>query len=422
LADILIKNDSMNKIKFIAKLFAMVMISLTFTSTEALAEEKDLLSAEATSMFQDRMNYLGSEFDFKVTPEVQKLINLYLGRHKYGSEKLLGRSGIYFPLIEQRIKDKNLPEELKYIPIIESSLKPYAKSKVGAAGLWQFMYNTGRMMGLKITSVVDERNDPIKSTYAALDYLEMLYDQFDDWTLAIAAYNCGPGNVRKAIRKADSRNFWEIIPYLPKETRRYVPKFIATTYVMTYYAMHDLNPIMDELEENPTTAKVYESLSFRKLAKFLDMDVKSIKQMNPAYLKGYIPKSDEGNHITLPEEKLELLSYELETLVDIIYQPIERPKPVEEIAEEEELEKIPFTREILEIPILLNGDTLSISYVSSDQESNSGQVPSIMNNEGVRRNKVMTLLTIIDRKTFLNDSDFHHKHLSPKIEIHVDLE
>lgn len=417
----------MNKIKLIAKLFAMVLISLTFYSTNLNAEAEDLLSKSASSLIQERMNLLDSEFDFKITPEVQKLINLYLGQHKYGSEKLLGRSGIYFPLIERRILEKNLPEELKYIPIIESSLKPYAKSSVGAAGLWQFMYNTGRMMGLKITSVVDERNDPIKSTYAALDYLEMLYDQFDDWTLALAAYNCGPGNVRKAIRKAGSRNFWDIVPYLPSETRRYVPKFIATTYVMSYYEMHGLNPHTDEINENPTTAMVYESVSFVMIAKALKMDMKTIKQLNPAYLKGYIPKSKEGNHITLPEEDLYNLAFELETLMEVVYQPIERPVLEEEIPTEEE-EQIAFSREILEIPVLVGSDVvynLVISGSDSNQNNNPGQF-SAKDTNADRRNNVMKMMTVIDPRTYVNKyvnkTDFHTSFVAPKIEIQIDLE
>jgi membrane-bound lytic murein transglycosylase D len=412
----------MNKIKFIANLFAIVMISLTFHSTYVYAEAEDLLSEESSNLIQDRMNLLNSEFDFKITPEVQKLINLYLGHHKYGSEKLLGRSGIYFPLIEKRLLEKNLPDELKYIPIIESSLKPYARSSVGAAGLWQFMYNTGRMMGLKITTVVDERNDPIKSTYAALDYLEMLYDQFDDWTLAIAAYNCGPGNVRKAIRKAGSRNFWAIVPYLPTETRRYVPKFVATTYVMSYYAAHGLNPHMDELEQNPTTAKVYDNVSFKMIAQTLKMDMKTIKQLNPAYLKGYIPKSENGYHITLPEVDLYNLAIELETLLDVVYQPIERPKIEEEIAEEEE-KVIPYSRQILDIPIL-ESDISKYNLVSGSDSNNKGQskIVSNKNTDADRRNSTMKMLTVIDRRPFVNKSDYHTSYISQKIQIQVDLE
>lgn len=412
----------MNKIKFIAKLFAMLLISLSFHLTEIHADAENLLSEEASNVLQERMNLLNSQFDFKITPEVQKLINLYLGHHRYGSEMLLGRSGIYFPLIEKRISEKNLPEELKYIPIIESSLKPYAKSKVGAAGLWQFMYNTGRMMGLKITSVVDERNDPIKSTYAALDYLEMLYDQFDDWTLAIAAYNCGPGNVRKAIRKAGSRNFWDIVPYLPTETRRYVPKFIATTYVMSYYAMHGLNPLTEELDENPTTAKIYETLSFSVIAKHLNMDMKTIKQLNPAYLKGYIPKSEEGHHITLPEEDLYNLYAELETLLDVVYQPIKKSVIEDEIADEQE-EEIAYSREIIEIPVLAHNNkayTLT-SGSNSGQNNHTGQMAT-KETIADRRNKMMKMLTVIDRKTFINNSSFHTIYVAPKIEIQIELE
>ena len=191
-------------------------------------------TSELDVTIENRLMSLGSSVDAQYNSEVKKRIHQYTVRQKKTTEILIGRSSIYFNQFEDILREKGLPQDLKFLSVIESGLKPAATSRSGAAGLWQFMRPTGRMMGLKITRNIDERRDVEKSTAAAADYLLHLYERFDDWTLAIAAYNCGPGNMRKAIKKSGSREYLELMKYLPKQTQNYVAKFTAMIYIMHY--------------------------------------------------------------------------------------------------------------------------------------------------------------------------------------------
>ena len=204
-----------------------------------------------------------------------------------------------------------MPTDLKYLSVIESGLKPSATSRSGAAGLWQFMKPTGKMLGLKINSTVDERRDIEKSTRAAADYLKQLYDRFDDWTLAIAAYNCGPGNLRKAIRKSGGKTtYWEIQQYLPRETREYVPKFIAMSYMMNYYYEHDLIPaLVGEELVNTSSAKVFEKMNLKNLSSELSIDFEVVKTLNPSYVTNYIPHTVDGKYnLVLPTPEMRIVA------------------------------------------------------------------------------------------------------------------
>ncbi len=233
--------------------------------------------------------------------DVKKYVNRFLDKDRVGTELLLGRKAIYFPIFEKYVKELNLPKELCNIPIIESSLNPKAKSQVGARGLWQFMPRTARMYGLRIDNYVDERCDPVKSTIAGLTYLKDLHNKYEDWKLAIAAYNCGPGRVSKAIRRANSTQFEKIKKYLPKETRGYVAKFIAMSYITENYFFHDLRPIYPEYTlQFSKTIKVYERTTLKEIAKQTGMDLKIIKKLNPSYWRGIIPPSEDGNFIIIP--------------------------------------------------------------------------------------------------------------------------
>lgn len=350
----------MNKIKFITKAFVIGLISLTIHPHLASADASEY----AIEVLEQRFEMLDGHFDYRLTPEIERLVKAYTAKYRKSTEILLGRSSIYFPLFEKAIAEKGLPQELKFLTIIESNLKPYAKSRVGAAGLWQFMKPTGRMMGLKINRVVDERNDPIKSTQAALNYLSYLYDMFGDWTLAIAAYNCGPGNVKKAIRRGNSKDYWTIRKYLPRETRAYVPKFMAASYLMNYYLDHGLKPAVDNLEENPTTARIYKKTDFKSLARIVDMDVKSIWRLNSMYIRGYIPASEHGYYLTLPEDKLYQFALEAQTEFDIVYQPIEKEEEIAEVVNAPEVE---VSRELVYIP-LIEGITQGAIYPSNQSE------------------------------------------------------
>lgn len=215
---------------------------------------------------------------------VKRFIDLYLNERRMQVEAMLGAGVYYFPLFEQALDLSGLPIELKYLPVIESALNPKAVSRVGATGLWQFMYATGKMYGLQINSLTDERRDPLKSTYAAVKYLKSLYSMFGDWNLAIAAYNCGPGNVNKAIRRSGGkRNFWDIYYFLPRETRSYVPLFIAANYVMTYYAEHGICPAQNNFPPVVDTFMIHQNMHFQQIAEVCQIPMQEIKLLNPHF-------------------------------------------------------------------------------------------------------------------------------------------
>lgn len=218
---------------------------------------------------------------------VQNYIDIYAGR-KEMMGKMLGLSGYYFPIFEKALKSYNIPEEIKYLPIIESSMNPHAVSRVGATGLWQFMFATAKGYGLNMDNFVDERKDPIQASYAAAAYFRDAYDELGDWLLAIAAYNCGMGNVNRAIAKADSRDFWEIRRFLPMETRNYVPAFIAAVYVMNYSGNHQIKTQRSPFLKSTDTIQVNRFVSLTSLAEAMSIDVEELCGLNPAYKKKII--------------------------------------------------------------------------------------------------------------------------------------
>ena len=300
----------MNRIFHTALQCKVILLAL-FIGLSASSGAFGSVTDEMHKTIEDRIHSLGSSVEVQYSPEVKRRINQYIKRQRTMSEVLLGRSKIYFPSFEQILREKGLPTDLKYLSVIESGLKPSATSRSGAAGLWQFMRPTGKMMGLNISSTVDERRDVEKSTKAAAEYLLKLYNQFDDWTLAIAAYNCGPGNMRKAIRKSGGKkSFWEVMKYLPRETREYIPKFIAMTYVMNYYYEHDLMPAIPNQDLiNTSTAKVYESLNLYKLSKELNIELATMRTLNPSFIRNYIPKSENGIYnLVLPTPEMRIVA------------------------------------------------------------------------------------------------------------------
>lgn len=296
----------MFKIKFIAKQFAVSLCIVCLMSTLTWSNVIDSKNYTTISKDQlkERIDQLPSEIDLRYTSEVHSIIDTYINRYRKGSEVLLGRVERYFPIYEQQLHRTGIPNELKYISVVESALRPTVVSHAGAVGLWQFMKGTGKLYGLRINSAVDERRDPMRSTEAAAAYLRDLNIEFGDWTLAIAAYNCGPGNVRKAINRSKGNEFWEIKNYLPKETRRYIPKYVAISYVMNYFQAHGLEPIINSTEKRLATAKLYHYASFKDIGKKSGVDYKTIRDLNPAYLKGYVPTSSKGYYLTLPEEEM----------------------------------------------------------------------------------------------------------------------
>ena len=248
---------------------------------------------------------LQTPFELRYNPMVLSYINMYTGKRRKLSSKILGLSDVYFPLFEQMLDKYDMPLELKYLAVIESALNPKARSRMGATGLWQFMYRTGKMYNLDVTSFVDERMDPYLATEAACRYLKFLHGMYDDWNLALAAYNAGPGNVNKALRRAGGgkKGYWEVRRFLPRETQGYVPAFIAVNYMMNYAGEH-----MIYADETPVnffdydTVMVREAVSFEQISEVVCVDKETLQFLNPVYKRGFIPPSDKGRVLYLPKE------------------------------------------------------------------------------------------------------------------------
>jgi len=256
---------------------------------------------------------------------VKAFIELYTVRKRQQMEYMLGMSDYYFPIFEHVLNANNLPLELKNLPIIESALNATAVSRVGAAGLWQFMIPTGRMYGLEVNSLVDERLDPVKSTHAAARFLKDLFSMYGDWHLVIAAYNCGPGNVNKAIRRSGGkRDYWAIYPYLPAETRGYVPIFIAANYSTHYAAQHNICKAKVNMPVITDTIMIKEKVHFEQISQVLNIPIEQIKLLNPQYKKNYIPGNIKPYALCLPlnyangfyEKYDEIVKHNADTLIN----------------------------------------------------------------------------------------------------------
>jgi len=249
------------------------------------------------SVYRERITgmSLQSPFEYVYNADVRKFIDLYAYKKRGLTARVLGLSQIYFPLFEEQLDKYNMPLELKYLAVIESALNPVANSRAGAKGLWQFMYGTGKVYGLKISSYTDDRFDPVKSTVAACQHLTDLYDIYGNWSLALAAYNSGAGNVNKAIRRAGgAKNFWVIQKYLPKETRSYVPAFIAASYVMTFASEHGITPIDPGiLFYEIDTVTVKNPVTFDQISEMLKIPYEEVQFLNPEFKQGVIPATSE---------------------------------------------------------------------------------------------------------------------------------
>lgn len=253
-----------------------------------------ILSQEVVScsdtVYLARLDSIRSAIPLSYNGVVRNYIELYTARKRCQLATMLGACEYYFPIFEEALDAASLPLELKFLPIIESALNPVAQSRAGACGLWQFMYSTGKMYKLDINSFVDERRDPLLSTKAAVNYLGDLYKIYGDWMLVIAAYNCGPGNVNKAIRRAGGKkNYWDIYYFLPKETRGYVPCFIGAIYAFHYHKEHGIYPIEPRLPLLCDTIIVNEALHFDQIAKNLDLSVEELRDLNPQYKSDVVP-------------------------------------------------------------------------------------------------------------------------------------
>jgi membrane-bound lytic murein transglycosylase D len=277
---------------------------------ESLAEDtlfgskvETLVPDFSDSVYIARLASIPTVVGLAYNPIVKRYIDVYTKQKRPSVEVMLGLSEHYFPIFDEIFDYYDVPNEMKYMSIIESALNPKAYSRTRAVGLWQFMYGTGRMYGLEINSLVDERRDPIKSTIAAAKLSKDLYNIYNDWLLVIAAYNCGPGNVNRAIRRSGGKtSYWDIYYYLPRETRGHVPAFIAATYVMHYYAEHKLVPASVDLPIETDTILVKQPLHFKQVSEVLGVPLQEIRDLNPQYRNDIIPAGSKTYALSLPRD------------------------------------------------------------------------------------------------------------------------
>lgn len=292
------KLDSMLKSWYVQNAFLL--------DSMELAEADTLKQTLPDSVYIKRLQSLQSAVSLGYNNTVKNFITMYTVRKPKQVAVMLGLANYYFPMFEEALAKYSLPMELKYLPIIESALNPAANSSANAIGLWQFMYSTGKMYKLEISTFVDERRDPLKATDAAVRYLRDLYNIYHDWHLVIAAYNCGPGNVNKAIKRSgNAKDYWKIYYSLPKETRGYVPAFIAANYVMNFYQSHNIFPKAPDFSIITDTLMVNDYLHFNQISEIIGISVEQLRSLNPQYLRDIIPASKtKAYSLVLPQEEI----------------------------------------------------------------------------------------------------------------------
>ena len=288
---------------------------------------QDVNPVFSDSIYVDRLSRIPTIMEMPYNNIVRKFIDQYTGRLRHSVSYMLGATNFYIPIFEEALALYNLPLELKYLPVIESALDPTAVSRKGATGLWQFMLSTAKRYDLKINSLVDERRDPIKASFAAAQYLNDLYKVYGDWNLVIAAYNCGPTSLNKAIHRAGgSKDYWTIYPYLPKETRGYVPAFIAANYVMNYYCEHNICPVKTTLPPTSDTLHVSRNVRLDRVEQVCGVPLDELKALNPQYRTNMVPGEVRPCILRLPGDKVNAF---IEAGDSIYVQPEEQKNVVE---------------------------------------------------------------------------------------------
>jgi len=267
----------------------------------------------------DRIACIESDIPLAYNHRVKSFIDYFTVRDREYTRMVIRRKDVYFPLFEKYLKKYNLPQDLKYLAIVESGLKPEARSRVGAVGLWQFMPSTGRMFGLNQDWYVDERQSPEKSTEAACKYLKQLYNMFGDWELALAAYNTGPGNVRKAIRRSGyKKSFWDVYRYLPRETRSYVPQFVAIAYTLNYIDEHNLQEEIPDYLAEADTVLISQFASLKVLAEQLNVCEDDLKRLNPELRRGVVPETAKNYPLRIPADMADYLAANQSSILDTV--------------------------------------------------------------------------------------------------------
>jgi membrane-bound lytic murein transglycosylase D len=286
-----------------------------------------------TELLKERLKKLDEKSPFNIEYNVglENVIKSFLKNRKRSFERLMGISQFYFPLFEEALAAQNIPLEIKYLSVVESALNPRAVSRVGATGLWQFMYQTGKQYGLKVDTYADDRRDPLKASAAAAQYMKNMYAIFGDWDLVLASYNTGPGNVAKAIRRSGGKqNYWNIRPYLHKETQGYVPAFLATMYIFEYHKEHGIKPDRSIANHFATdTVMIKKSLTFKQLSELLDVSVAELQFLNPTYKREEIPfVTGESHFLRLPVDKIAVFTSNEEKIYAYAdYESSRREKP-----------------------------------------------------------------------------------------------
>ncbi len=293
--------------KWLNELYSSSLYDTIYKSVSELTYEDVYYPELPTDTLKKRLAELNAKtpFNIEYNPSLENVIKSYLKNRRQSLERLMTLSHYYFPMFEKELDNYNIPLEVKYLSIVESALKPRAKSRVGATGLWQFMFATGKQFGLDVSSYVDERSDPIMSTEAASKYLASLYKIFGDWDLALAAYNSGPGNVTKAIRRSGGyTNYWNIRPFLPRETAGYLPAFLATMYIFEYADAHGFQPQRPEITYIETdTIRVKQMITLDQVAELTGVPIEKLQFLNPSYKLDIIPFiKDEDYVLRLPRE------------------------------------------------------------------------------------------------------------------------
>lgn len=295
--------------KWLEELYSNTSFDTTYISENQLNLDPIIYPELSTDTLKARLMKLDAKTPFNIAynPSLENIIKTYLKNRRQAIQKLINISAFYFPMFERELDNQNIPLEIKYLAIVESALKPRAKSRVGATGLWQFMFSTGKMYGLDVSSYVDERSDPIKATVAASKYLAKLYDIFKDWDLALAAYNSGPGNVTKAIRRSGGyQNYWNIRHHLPRETAGYLPAFLATMYIFEYAEEHGFKKIKPEFAHFETdTIRVKQMISLQHVSEATKITLEGLRFLNPSYKLDIIPYIEGKNYtLRLPKSAL----------------------------------------------------------------------------------------------------------------------
>lgn len=283
-------------------------------TAQLVAKSPYVVKAVTDKEITERLGQMSSCLELRNTKVVKSYIMHYLYRPEK-TKSILSKMVMYFPMFEQKLREHEVPDALKYLSVVESALNANAVSRVGASGLWQFMPATGLDYGMQINSAIDERNNVVKSTEGAAKYLKHLYNKYNDWALALAAYNSGPNRVDGAIRRAGSRNFWMLQRFLPEETRNYVPAFIAATYICNFFNEHNLHPEFPELDLQITDhITVYDGISFSAIAKATGLTYKAVSELNPGFRRAYIPPSKRGYFLTLPKRVMPAMIRHLNSL------------------------------------------------------------------------------------------------------------